>query len=54
MRISLLQISLMRFFKTFQNDLANVFLSYLFHFCDFLAKNSQKIAVMKELIQKTH
>ena len=30
------------------------FLGYFLHYCDFLAKNSQEIAVMKELNQKTH
>ena len=35
MRISLVRISLLRFFKTFQKYLAYAFLGYLFHYCDF-------------------
>jgi hypothetical protein len=39
MRISLLRISLLRFFKKFHKFALCKFWSILFHYCDFLGKN---------------
>ena len=47
MRISLLQISLLRFFKTFQKYLDNAFWGLFISLMRFFGQSSQNIAVMK-------
>ena len=49
----LMRISLLRFFKTFQKYLAYAFLSKLLPYCNFEAIFGQKVAVMKEISQKS-
>ena len=49
----LMRISLLRFFKTFQKYLTYAFLSKLLPYCNFEAIFGQRVAVMKEISQKS-
>ena len=54
MQISLVRISLLQFFKTFQMYLAYSILGVFIHYCNVWANFGQKFAVMKKLAQKLH
>ena len=47
-----MRISLLRFFKTLNECLANTIFGEFLHYCDFWANFGQNVVVTKELVQK--